>query len=264
PRRCAASANRSPCGWCLARRRWSDPASQELVMRRYLGAAERAAYERLSPRARGPWLLGRIAAKDALRQLLWDGGAGPVFPAEVPVGNDPAGRPLALGPLTAGFGLTIAHKDRIAVALARPGRAVGIDLEPVAADPDALVRVALGPGELALAEALAGTPSGAWGARGAGGLPAALTALWCAKEAAAKADGSGLGGRPREWRVSADPDGDPFSGDGCLLVRSPGGRPYPVRTTLLDSSPPGHVVAWTCDGTPPDVPFHLTETRHGK
>ncbi|MFE1561055.1 4'-phosphopantetheinyl transferase superfamily protein, partial [Streptomyces sp. NPDC058734] len=250
-----------PGGWCLARRRWSDPASQELVMRRYLGAAERAAYERLSPRARGPWLLGRIAAKDALRQLLWDGGAGPVFPAEVPVGNDPAGRPLALGPLAAGFRLTIAHKERIAVALALPGRAVGIDLEPVAADPDALVRVALGPGELALAEALSGT----WGGpRGAGGLPAALTALWCAKEAAAKADGSGLGGRPREWRVSADPDGDPFSGDGCLLVRSPDGRPYPVRTTLLGSSPPGHVVAWTCDGTPPDVPFHLTETRHGK
>ncbi|RST04853.1 acyltransferase domain-containing protein [Streptomyces sp. WAC07149] len=250
-----------PGGWCLARRRWSDPASQELVMRRYLGAAERAAYERLSPRARGPWLLGRIAAKDALRQLLWDGGAGPVFPAEVPVGNDPAGRPLALGPLASGFRLTIAHKDRVAVALAHPGRAVGIDVEPVAADPDALVRVALGPGELALAEALSGT----WGGpRGAGGLPAALTSLWCAKEAAAKAHGSGLGGRPREWRVSADPDGDPFSGDGCLLVRSPDGRPYPVRTTLLGSSPPGHVVAWTCDGTPPDVPFHLTETRHGK
>lgn len=249
-----------PGGWCLARRRWSDPASQELVMRRYLGAAERAAYERLSPRARGPWLLGRIAAKDALRQLLWDGGAGPVFPAEVPVGNDPAGRPLALGPLAAGFRLTISHKDRIAVALAHPGRAVGIDVEPVAADPDALVRVALGPGELALAEALSGT----WGGpRGAGGLPAALTALWCAKEAAAKAEGSGLGGRPRAWRVSADPDGDPFSGDGCLLVRSPDGRPYPVRTTLLGSSPPGHVVAWTSDGTPTDVPFHLTETRHG-
>ncbi|MGW6710104.1 beta-ketoacyl synthase N-terminal-like domain-containing protein, partial [Streptomyces sp. NPDC054956] len=61
-----------PEGWCLARRRWSDPASQELVMRRYLGAAERTAYERLAPRARAPWLLGRIAAKDALRQLLWD------------------------------------------------------------------------------------------------------------------------------------------------------------------------------------------------
>lgn len=240
-----------PEGWCLARRRWTDPASQELVMRRYLGAAERAAYERLSPRARAPWLLGRIAAKDALRQLLWDGGAGPVFPAEVPIGNDPAGRPLAEGPLTRGVRLSIAHKDRIAVALAHPGRAVGIDVEQVTADPDALVRIALGPEELRLAERLAACEGT--------GLPAALTALWCAKEAAAKAEGSGLGGRPRDWRVAEDPD------SGALLVRSPGGHPYPVRTTLLPTDPLDHVVAWTAHGSaaPSPVPFHLTETRHG-
>ncbi|MFE7093769.1 beta-ketoacyl synthase N-terminal-like domain-containing protein [Streptomyces erythrochromogenes] len=250
-----------PEGWCLARRRWSDPASQELVMRRYLGAAEREVYERLAPRTRAPWLLGRIAAKDALRGLLWDGGAGPVFPAEVPVGNDPAGRPLAEGPLTRGFRLSIAHKDRIAVALAHPARPVGIDVEAVTADPDALVRIALGPGELRLAERLA--------AHGDFGLPAALTALWCAKEAAAKADGSGLGGRPREWRVTGGRD------SGGLLVTSPDGTPYPVRTTLLTGTPlagppgaappPDHVVAWTPHpaAAAPAVPFHLTETRHG-
>lgn len=267
-----------PAGWCLARRRWTDPASQELVMRRYLGAAERAAYERLSPRARAPWLLGRIAAKDALRHLLWDGGAGPVFPVEVPIGNDPAGRPLAEGPLTGGFRLSIAHKDRIAVALADVGRAVGIDVEPVTADPDALVRVALGPDELRLAEGLA--------ARGGTGLPAALTALWCAKEAAAKAEGSGLGGRPRDWRVTEDPE---RPGSGALLVLSPDGHRHPVRTTLLAGGPPAdgplsggpltgrpltaaepagaphdHVVAWTAHpAAPSPVPFHLTETRHG-
>ncbi|MFG2875642.1 beta-ketoacyl synthase N-terminal-like domain-containing protein [Streptomyces sp. NPDC048337] len=239
-----------PAGWCLARRRWSDPASQELVMRRYLGAAERAVYERLSPRARAPWLLGRIAAKDALRQLLWDGGAGPVFPAEVPVGNDPAGRPVPEGPLARGFRLSIAHKDRIAVALAHRDRAVGIDVEPVTADPDALIRIALGPDELRLAEALA--------AREGTGLPVALTALWCAKEAAAKAQGSGLGGRPRDWRVTGDPD------SGGLLVRSPAGHPYAVDTTLLGTEPLDHVVAWTAHGAAvPPVPFHLTETRHG-
>ncbi|MFB7253449.1 beta-ketoacyl synthase N-terminal-like domain-containing protein [Streptomyces nojiriensis] len=249
-----------PEGWCLARRRWNDPASQELVMRRYLGAAERAAYERLAPRARAPWLLGRIAAKDALRQLLWDGGAGPVFPAEVPIGSDPAGRPVAGAPLTGGFRLSIAHKDRLAVALAHPARPVGIDVEQVTADPDALIRIALGPGELGLAEGLA--------ARGGTGLPAALTALWCAKEAAAKAAGTGLGGRPRDWRVAGDPD------SGALLVTSPGGDPYPVRTTPLTTplgAPltdpvPDHVVAWTADlaaPSPVPVPLPLTEARHG-
>ncbi|MEW1803561.1 beta-ketoacyl synthase N-terminal-like domain-containing protein [Streptomyces virginiae] len=259
-----------PEGWCLARRRWSDPASQELVMRRYLGAAEREVYERLAPRARAPWLLGRIAAKDALRGLLWDGGAGPVFPAEVPVGNDPAGRPVAEGPLTRGFRLSISHKDRIAVALAHPGRPVGIDVESVTADPDALVRIALGPDELRLAERLAESPAaqpaGRPAAHGDTGLPAALTALWCAKEAAAKAAGTGLGGRPRDWRVAGDPD------SGGLVVTSPGGTPYPVRTTVLPGpdgpladTPPDHVVAWTPhpSAAPPAVPFHLTETRHG-
>ncbi|MET9964039.1 beta-ketoacyl synthase N-terminal-like domain-containing protein [Streptomyces sp. NPDC006326] len=234
-------------GWCLARRRWADPASQELVMRRYLGAAERAAYERLAPRARGPWLLGRIAAKDALRQLLWDGGAGPVFPAEVPVGNDRAGRPLPEGPLTRGLHLSIAHKDRIAVALAHASGPVGIDVEPVTTDPGALLRTALSAEEARLAEQLAD--------REGTGLPAALTALWCAKEAAAKAAGTGLGGRPREWRVGEDP------ATAALRVLSPEGQPYPVRTDLL---PEGHVVAWTAHpARSSPVPLTLTETSHG-
>ncbi|MFD5513446.1 beta-ketoacyl synthase N-terminal-like domain-containing protein [Streptomyces sp. NPDC127051] len=248
-----------PAGWCLARRRWTDPASQELVMRRYLGAAERAAYERLAPRARAPWLLGRIAAKDALRQLLWDGGAGPVFPVEVPVGNDPAGRPVPEGVLARGFRLSIAHKDRVAVALAHPSHPVGIDVEPVTADPDALIRVALTPAELLLAEDMA--------AREGTGLPAALTALWCAKEAAAKARGTGLGGRPRDWRVTEDP------GSGALRVLSPEGQPYPVRTASLPPSEAEsttgtgsgeYLVAWTAHpAAPTPVPFHLTETSHG-
>ncbi|WP_371618679.1 beta-ketoacyl synthase N-terminal-like domain-containing protein [Streptomyces sp. NBC_00454] len=239
-----------PEGWCLARRRWNDPASQELVMRRYLGAAERTAYERLAPRARAPWLLGRIAAKDALRQLLWDEGAGPVFPVEVPVGNDPAGRPRAGGALAGGVRLAIAHKDRIAVALAHRDHPVGIDLEPVTTDPDALIRIALTPGELALAEQLA--------AHEGTGLPAALTTLWCAKEAAAKAAGTGLGGRPRDWRTAGDP------GSGRLRVLSPDGHPYPIRTTLLADVPPDHIVAWTDrPATLSPAPFHLTETSHG-
>ncbi|MFE2554199.1 beta-ketoacyl synthase N-terminal-like domain-containing protein [Streptomyces sp. NPDC059355] len=254
-----------PAGWCLARRRWTDPASQELVMRRYLGAAERTAYERLAPRARAPWLLGRIAAKDALRQRLWDGGAGPVFPVEVPVGNDPAGRPVAEGALARGFRLSIAHKDRVAVALAHPSRPVGIDVEPVTGDPDALIRVALTRAELLLAEELA--------AREGTGLPAALTALWCAKEAAAKARGTGLGGRPRDWRVAQDP------GSGGLLVLSPEGLPHPVRTATLPAAgsegPTGphpaagsasgeYLVAWTAHpAVPSPVPSHLTETSHG-
>ncbi|WP_406277020.1 polyketide synthase dehydratase domain-containing protein [Streptomyces sp. NBC_00191] len=229
-----------PGGWCLARRRWTDPASQELVMRRYLGAAERAAYEQRPPRARAPWLLGRIAAKDAVRHLLWDGGAGPLFPVEVQVGNDESGRPRAQGPLAAGLRLSLAHKDRLAVAYAHQSHAVGIDIETVTEDPAALSRIALTPEERELAEQFV--------VREGCGRAQALTALWCAKEAAAKAEGTGLGGRLRQWTVTDGPTG--------LRVRSPEGRSHAVRISTVDdlpgpdSHPVTHVVARTVPPTP--------------
>jgi hypothetical protein len=61
-------AQRQIGGWFLVQDRWPDPATRELIMRRYLSAAERAEYERRTPRAARQWLLGRIAVKDAVRQ----------------------------------------------------------------------------------------------------------------------------------------------------------------------------------------------------
>ncbi|MCX4825267.1 polyketide synthase dehydratase domain-containing protein [Streptomyces sp. NBC_01142] len=251
-------------GWCLARRRWTDPASQELVMRRYLGAAERAAYEQRPPRGRAAWLLGRIAAKDAVRQLLWERDAGPVFPVEIPVGNDRVGRPRPEGPLAAGLRLSLAHKDRVAVAYAHAAD-VGIDIETVTEDPRALSRIALTADERRLADRLAARD-------GSGRLARALTALWCAKEAAAKAEGTGLGGRLRQWTVIAG------SASGELRVTSPEGRDHVVRISTVhdpsgpddhggpDGEPATHVVAWTVpDGslTPSVTPTpDSTEAPH--
>ncbi|MET9664593.1 beta-ketoacyl synthase N-terminal-like domain-containing protein [Streptomyces sp. NPDC006475] len=244
-----------PGGWCLAGRRWSDPASQELVMRRYLGADERAVYEGRPPRTRSAWLLGRIAAKDAVRQALWDAGAGPLFPVEIPIGNDPLGRPVPEGPLAAGLHLSLAHKDRMAVACVHAGSAVGIDIEAVTDDPDALSRIALTADERRLADDLA--------RRDGIGRAQATTVLWCAKEAAAKAEGSGLGGRPRQWTVAEGPAG--------LLVSCPEGSGHTVRTTTVlgpsepDRAPETFVVAWT---VPAPTPTHRvtptpTEAGHG-
>ncbi|MFF7203382.1 beta-ketoacyl synthase N-terminal-like domain-containing protein [Streptomyces sp. NPDC008141] len=244
-----------PGGWCLARRRWSDPASQELVMRRYLGADERAEYEGRPPRVRSAWLLGRIAAKDAVRQALWDTGAGPLFPVEIPIGNDSLGRPVPEGPLAAGLRLSLAHKDRMAVACVHTGSSVGIDIEAVTDDPDALTRIALTADERRLADDLA--------AREGIGHAQATTVLWCAKEAAAKAEGSGLGGRPRQWTVAEGPAG--------LLVSSPEGNGHSIRTTTVlgpaepDRTPETFVVAWT---VPAPTPTHRvtptpTEADHG-
>ncbi|WP_330316117.1 beta-ketoacyl synthase N-terminal-like domain-containing protein [Streptomyces platensis] len=242
-----------PGGWCLARRRWSDPASQELVMRRYLGAAERARYEGCAPRARAPWLLGRIAAKDAVRELLWESGAGPVFPAEIRIGTDGHGRPRAEGPLAHGLPLTLAHKDRLAVALAHRSGPVGIDIERVTDDPQALERIALSPAERRLADDLHAR------APGHTGRAYWLTALWCAKQAAAKAAGNGPGRRPLEWAVTPAPGG-------ALRVVSPDGRPHLVHLDSVDDLSGRHVVAWTGprpeDRTGTDT-LTPTEATHG-
>ncbi|MFD0902493.1 beta-ketoacyl synthase N-terminal-like domain-containing protein [Actinomadura sediminis] len=126
-----------PGGWCLARRRWSGTASRDLLMRRYLCAAERAEYERLPAARRGPWLLGRIAAKDAVRDRLWRDGHGPLFPAELTVGPGDA----VTGPFDEPLTVRIASDDELGVALVRPGGApAGIGL--AVHDGDGRVRAA--------------------------------------------------------------------------------------------------------------------------
>jgi hypothetical protein len=106
------SALSRPCsgGWNVLQESWPDTASRELMMRRYLNAAERARYERLNPLQQRRWLLGCMAVKDAVRRWLWDRGAGPVYPAEVTVDGIPddaggaggaSGRPRVRGPFRA-------------------------------------------------------------------------------------------------------------------------------------------------------------------
>ncbi|TYC08229.1 beta-ketoacyl synthase N-terminal-like domain-containing protein [Actinomadura syzygii] len=109
-----------PGGWCLARRRWDGTASRDLLMRQYLRAAERAEYEALPPFAQGTWLLGRIAAKDAVRDHLWRNGHGPLFPAELTVQSGVSG-PVVTGPFDEPLRVSIASDAELGVALVRPG-----------------------------------------------------------------------------------------------------------------------------------------------
>ncbi|MFI0407826.1 beta-ketoacyl synthase N-terminal-like domain-containing protein [Actinomadura sp. 3N508] len=107
-----------PSGWCLARKRWDGTASRDLLMRYYLCAPERAQYEALPPSIQGPWLLGRIAAKDAVRDHLWRNGHGPLFPAELTVHDGPT----VTGPFDEPLAISIATTTELGVALVRPGR----------------------------------------------------------------------------------------------------------------------------------------------
>jgi acyl transferase domain-containing protein/phosphopantetheinyl transferase len=184
-------------GWAWAVETWLDPASREMIMRRYLNAAERAAYERRNPRAQRASLLGRIALKDLLRHRHWQAHtpAAPVFPAEITVSNDADGRPEVSGALARGLRVSLAHSGGVGVAWAAPGIEVGIDVEKVGERPPRFAEAVLTEREQTMV------------ARMTGSMDERLTTLWALKEAAAKAEGTGLAGRPRAWEVEQADDG---------------------------------------------------------
>ncbi|MEU9246081.1 beta-ketoacyl synthase N-terminal-like domain-containing protein [Streptomyces sp. NPDC048385] len=232
-----------PGGWALLHERWPDLASRELIMRNSLGGAERSQYAERPPRGRRQWLLGRIAAKDAVRQWLWQHGEGPVFPAELRVANDASGRPYVVGVhgrTLPELDVSLAHRAEAAVAIVRPhtpGPGPGIDLEEVAERDPAALRAALDADELRLLHTLS--------AAGAGGSTDLwFTRFWAAKEAVAKAEGTGFDGRPRDFTVlEAAPDGS------RLLVSGRLERAYPVHCAPVRNPPAlpdrDYVVAWT-------------------
>ncbi|MER5429965.1 beta-ketoacyl synthase N-terminal-like domain-containing protein [Streptomyces sp. NPDC002588] len=236
-----------PGGWSLLHERWPDLASRELIMRNSLGGEERSRYAAHAPRGRRQWLLGRIAVKDAVRQWLWDHGDGPVFPAELRVHNDESGRPYVTGvhgrELPA-LDVSLAHRAEAGVAIVRPhtpGPGPGIDIEEVTERTPETLAAALGADELALLRRLlaaTGDPETLW-----------FTRFWAAKEAVAKAEGTGFGGRPRDFTVlDATPSGDRLTVAGRLE------RAYTVHCEQAANPPTlparTYVVAWTTGPTP--------------
>ncbi|AGP60649.1 beta-ketoacyl synthase [Streptomyces rapamycinicus NRRL 5491] len=245
-----------PGGWVLLHERWPDLASRDLIMRNHLGGDERTGYEHQPPRGRRQWLLGRIAAKDAVRRWLWDHGEGPVFPAEIGIREDAQGRPYAIGVhgrTLPELALSLAHRAETGVALVVPRHAngaagPGIALEEVTDHDD--VAVALARPERELLAAVTAANGGArarWAA-----------AFRAAKEAVATAEGTRLRDRPRdltiaEVRPGADRPGAPPA---RLIVEAaattaPGQPPrrYEVHTITI-ANPPGlpdrdYAVAWT-------------------
>ena len=232
-------AEQQPGGWVLVREGWPDSASRDVVMRRFLGQVERADYASRNPNVQRTWLLGRIAAKDAVRTLLWSAGAGPIFPVEVTVANDDRGRPLVTAPGGADVRVSIAHTAGLGVAIAAEGVDVGIDIERVEPRPASFEATALTPGER---ERLAAGPPAE--------RDRTITRWWAAKEAAAKADGTGMDGRPRDFEVIEDSGDRLRIGQRWLatqIVTDPAG---PSGT----AEPQEHVVAWTIPEPRDDEP----------
>ncbi|HWD56354.1 MAG TPA: 4'-phosphopantetheinyl transferase superfamily protein [Acidimicrobiales bacterium] len=209
-----------------------------LLARTYLGETEAAAFGAMTGRGRIPWLLGRVATKDAVRDHLASRDFAEVDATRIIVSNDGNGCPKVevrgARLATRGVRVSIAHKPNIAVAVAARVRqptiptgsapmsvGLGIDIESVASRPASFETTILSPAERSLLDADRDDRD-AW-----------LTRMWAVKEAAAKATGLGLRGRPKDFVVDALDDD---------RVRCCGRW---IATALLDSGGDRYVVAWT-------------------
>jgi malonyl CoA-acyl carrier protein transacylase/phosphopantetheinyl transferase len=248
-------AHSDAAGWALLTEHWPDAASRELIARRYLGADERETYRTHAPRGRRHFLMGRIAAKDAVRRWLWARGAGPLFPVEVTIAPDEHGRPIVNVPGHLKVCVSIAHSGDFAVAIAHE-KAIGIDVEIVEPRNPGLEMIALSAPERALldrvASRVAGDPIHA--------RSEAFTRFWAAKEAVSKAEGTGLAGRPSAFTIGAA-DGDRLRII-CQAEPKAQAREYEVETRVIagpsDSDGVGaqYIVAWTVGWTYAASEFH--------
>ncbi len=189
---------------------------QRMIANLVLNADERRLFYRELP-AVGPrreeWLVGRIAAKEAVREWLAQQHGLRLSSADIEISNAPNGQPYVsrVWGLTAGIAapvVSISHSQRGALAACAPaGAQLGVDfqrLERIDAE-----------------DLIAGAFSDAETRQFLRTLPVtaqkhAAVSLWSAKEAAAKAAGSGLEGRPQDWSIVAVEAG---RGDGQALAR---------------------------------------------
>jgi phosphopantetheinyl transferase len=162
-----------------------------------LSRVERQTWQRLKgpKRRRVEWLLGRVAAKDAIRLLVQKTYGLTLCPADVEIVADERGRPVVQGTWLKKLGqpivVSLAHTEGVAVAVAgHPGEntltcSLGIDIERVSRQSHEFEGVALTPAEQARLATMGKRDVEAWPLR-----------LWCAKEAVGKALGQGLAGGP--------------------------------------------------------------------
>jgi acyl transferase domain-containing protein/phosphopantetheinyl transferase len=152
-----------------------------------LSRPERRAWRMLTfpePR-RIEWLLGRIAAKDAVRRWLHKHFAIRVCPADIEIEPNVQGRPTVHGDWSAKVpqipNISIAHCSGTALVAVGPGhtaKGVGVDIERIGQMTDGAQHAAFNTEEQKL---LSGLNANEWPLR-----------VWCAKEAAAKAIGYGM------------------------------------------------------------------------
>jgi phosphopantetheinyl transferase/malonyl CoA-acyl carrier protein transacylase len=184
------------------------------------------------------WLLGRACVKEALRRHLLERHQQHWAATDIPIWSDDSGKPHALGAwqdrTRESVDISIAHTSGlVAAAIAVNGR-IGIDLERLGRDmTDDFSRSVFTLEEQELAAQ-------------SGEGPTTLLRFWCAKEALAKALGTGIRYSPSDLHVRTMDASTgrlelEIAGQWLDVFRPLQGRAMPVHTALLED----HLLA-TC------------------
>ncbi len=200
------------------------------VARLYLSRKEFGRWEELGKSARLPWLLGRIAAKDAVRTLATGRGR-VLYPSQVEILDHQSGRPYVHFPGQRSTDpaplISISHKEDEACAcalLAGKGLVgLGVDMEIMEKEiTPSFLDAAFNDGEIPL---VSGTPPDL--------SPARVLQAWCAKEAAAKALDQASPYNPRRFSV-VSMDGDGSGSELSVRCRDYGGEVISRVKTLVE------------------------------
>ncbi len=167
--------------------------SWDFIVKRYFNQAEKQHHSSLSLHKKKEWVISRVAVKDAVKALLFRTSKEQYYPVEFAIQSNEVGQPFATGDMIQQLHISLAHKNTDAVAIARYGQPVGIDIEEIREHNTAFKELVFDPAELAL---LGNREPAEW-----------LTRFWVAKEAYGKYLGKGLQGNPKGYTVSAI-DGD--------------------------------------------------------
>jgi phosphopantetheinyl transferase (holo-ACP synthase) len=190
---------------------------------------------------RREWVLGRIAAKEAVRRLLlqFHGIAIPL--ADIIIGRLESGKPWVCGEFVNYIGwapsISISHKAGRAIALAahpQVGASVGIDLEAVEQREEGFERLAFTEQER---ETIGKIPFAQ--------KPVAMSAIWAAKESAAKALGIGMQNNPKNIQIRAllQPDSNLAFGVTWQAEIFLSGSAYNTTIPVVVFASPGEVFA---------------------
>ncbi|MPS63431.1 beta-ketoacyl synthase N-terminal-like domain-containing protein [Chryseobacterium sp.] len=166
---------------------YSRVASWDFILKRYFNQTEKQHHQTLLPNKRKSYMVSRVAVKDAVRNLLKKEKNHPCFPITFEVGKDEVGKPFLIGDSTKDIHISLAHKGKDAVGIAKSGKPVGIDMEIMEERSSGFYDLVFTNNELAL---LKGRDQAEW-----------TTKFWVAKEAYGKFLGTGLKGNPKRFEV---------------------------------------------------------------